>query len=60
MRDYDVLNRELPDDNEVAKSLLHAQVALKKSRGNHVEKRYITSNLVGKWSLFLGSSSFEQ
>ncbi|XP_057766430.1 TPR repeat-containing thioredoxin TTL1-like isoform X2 [Salvia miltiorrhiza] len=33
VRDYEVLRRELPDDKEVAESLFHAQVALKKSRG---------------------------
>ncbi|KAL3849277.1 hypothetical protein ACJIZ3_011159 [Penstemon smallii] len=36
VRDYEVLRRELPDDNEVAESLFHAQVALKKSRGEEV------------------------
>lgn len=36
MRDYEVLRRELPNDNEVAESLFHAQVALKKSRGEVV------------------------
>lgn len=36
MRDYEVLRRELPDDNDVAESLFHAQVALKKSRGEEV------------------------
>ncbi|CAA2953465.1 TPR repeat-containing thioredoxin TTL1 [Olea europaea subsp. europaea] len=36
VRDYEVLRRELPDDNEVAESLFHAQVALKKSRGEDV------------------------
>lgn len=30
------MRRELPDDNEVAESLFHAQVALKKSRGEEV------------------------
>ncbi|KAK9284527.1 hypothetical protein L1049_023702 [Liquidambar formosana] len=34
VRDYEVLRRELPDDNEVAESLFHAQFALKKSRGD--------------------------
>uniref|UniRef100_A0A5B7AVL6 Putative Tetratricopetide-repeat thioredoxin-like 1 isoform 1 n=2 Tax=Davidia involucrata TaxID=16924 RepID=A0A5B7AVL6_DAVIN len=34
--DYEVLRRELPDDNEVAESLFHTQVALKKSRGEEV------------------------
>ncbi|XP_020231359.1 TPR repeat-containing thioredoxin TTL1 [Cajanus cajan] len=34
--DYEVLRRELPNDNEVAESLFHAQVALKKSRGEEV------------------------
>lgn len=36
VRDYEVLRMELPDDNEVAESLFHAQVALKKSRGEEV------------------------
>ncbi|GFZ07549.1 tetratricopetide-repeat thioredoxin-like 1 [Actinidia rufa] len=36
VRDYEVLRRELPNDNEVAESLFHAQVALKKSRGEDV------------------------
>uniref|UniRef100_A0A7C9CL78 Thioredoxin domain-containing protein n=2 Tax=Opuntia streptacantha TaxID=393608 RepID=A0A7C9CL78_OPUST len=36
VRDYEVLRRELPLDNEVAESLFHAQVALKKSRGEEV------------------------
>ncbi|XVE50106.1 hypothetical protein DITRI_Ditri01bG0135000 [Diplodiscus trichospermus] len=36
VRDYEVLRRELPDDNEIAESLFHAQVALKKSRGEEV------------------------
>ncbi|KAK6134708.1 hypothetical protein DH2020_031556 [Rehmannia glutinosa] len=36
VRDYEVLRRELPDNNEVAESLFHAQVALKKSRGEEV------------------------
>ncbi|KAH7544038.1 hypothetical protein JRO89_XS15G0090300 [Xanthoceras sorbifolium] len=36
VRDYEVLRREFPDDNEVAESLFHAQVALKKSRGEEV------------------------
>lgn len=36
MRDYEVLRRELPNDSEVAESLFHAQVALKKSRGEDV------------------------
>lgn len=36
MRDYEVLRRELPNDNEVAESLFHAQVALKKSHGEDV------------------------
>ncbi|KAL0545792.1 hypothetical protein IC582_015684 [Cucumis melo] len=36
VRDYEVLRRVLPDDNEVAESLFHAQVALKKSRGEEV------------------------
>ncbi|KAL3503133.1 hypothetical protein ACH5RR_037582 [Cinchona calisaya] len=36
VRDYEVLRRQLPHDNEVAESLFHAQVALKKSRGEEV------------------------
>ncbi|XP_009340082.2 TPR repeat-containing thioredoxin TTL1 [Pyrus x bretschneideri] len=36
VKDYEVLRRLLPDDNEVAESLFHAQVALKKSRGEEV------------------------
>lgn len=38
VRDYEALRRELPGDNEVAASLHHAQVALKKSRGELVNK----------------------
>ncbi|KAL8205453.1 hypothetical protein R6Q57_009004 [Mikania cordata] len=36
VRDYEVLRRELPNDNDIAESLFHAQVALKKSRGEEV------------------------
>ncbi|KAL6975476.1 hypothetical protein U1Q18_024272 [Sarracenia purpurea var. burkii] len=36
VRDYEVLRRVLPNDNEVAESLFHAQVALKKARGEDV------------------------
>ncbi|KAI9177539.1 hypothetical protein LWI28_016451 [Acer negundo] len=36
VRDYEALRRELPGDNEVAESLHHAQLALKKSRGEVV------------------------
>lgn len=36
MRDYEILRRELPDEKEVAESLFHAQIALKKSRGEEV------------------------
>ncbi|KAJ7981813.1 TPR repeat-containing thioredoxin TTL1-like [Quillaja saponaria] len=36
VKDYEVLRRELPDDNDVAESLFHVQVALKKSRGEDV------------------------
>lgn len=36
MRDYELLRRELPGDNEVAESLQHAQVALQKSHGEEV------------------------
>ncbi|KAL2326794.1 hypothetical protein Fmac_020221 [Flemingia macrophylla] len=36
VKDYELLRRELPDDNEVAEALFHVQVALKKSRGEEV------------------------
>ncbi|KAH9622419.1 hypothetical protein KSS87_001719 [Heliosperma pusillum] len=36
VRDYEALRRELPQDSEVAESLFHAQVALRKSRGEEV------------------------
>ncbi|KAK9085653.1 hypothetical protein Sjap_026064 [Stephania japonica] len=36
VRDYEILRKELPGDNEVAEALFHAQVALKKSRGEEV------------------------
>ncbi|KAE9621611.1 hypothetical protein Lal_00032470 [Lupinus albus] len=36
VKDYEVLWRDLPNDNEVAEALFHAQVALKKSRGEEV------------------------
>ena len=36
MKDYEVLRRELPDNNDIAESLFHAQVALKKSLGEEV------------------------
>ncbi|KAL6553501.1 hypothetical protein OROGR_007343 [Orobanche gracilis] len=36
VRDYEFLRMELPDDKEVSESLFHAQVALKKSRGEEV------------------------
>ena len=36
MRDYEVLRKELPGDKEVAEFLFHAQIALKKSRGEEV------------------------
>ncbi|KAK4344053.1 hypothetical protein RND71_037147 [Anisodus tanguticus] len=36
VRDYEVLRKALPYDNEVAESLFHAQVALKKSHGEDV------------------------
>lgn len=36
MRDYELLRRELPGDNEVAESLQRAQIALRKSRGEEV------------------------
>lgn len=33
MKDYEVLRKELPGDDEVVESLLQAQIALKKSFG---------------------------
>lgn len=36
VKDYELLRRRLPDDKEVAEALFHAQVALKKSRGEEV------------------------
>ncbi|KAK1405088.1 Tetratricopetide-repeat thioredoxin-like 1 [Heracleum sosnowskyi] len=36
VRDYEVLRKELPNDNDVAEALFHAQVGLKKSRGEEV------------------------
>lgn len=36
VKDYEVLRRELPNNDEIAESLFHAQVALKKSRGEDV------------------------
>ncbi|KAM0062507.1 putative tetratricopeptide-like helical domain superfamily, Thioredoxin domain-containing protein [Helianthus debilis subsp. tardiflorus] len=36
VKDYEILRRELPNNNDIAESLFHAQVALKKSRGEDV------------------------
>lgn len=36
VRDYEVLHKEHPSDPEVAESLFHAQVALKRTRGEEV------------------------
>ncbi|XP_031503903.1 TPR repeat-containing thioredoxin TTL1-like isoform X1 [Nymphaea colorata] len=36
VHDYEILRKDLPDDNEVAEGLFQAQVALKKSRGEEV------------------------
>lgn len=36
MRDYEILRQELAYDKEIAESLFHAQVALKKSHGEVV------------------------
>ncbi|XP_043701890.1 TPR repeat-containing thioredoxin TTL1-like [Telopea speciosissima] len=36
VRDYEVLRKELPGDNEIAEALFHSQVALKNSRGEEV------------------------
>lgn len=38
MKDYEVLCRELPGDNEVLESLHHAQVALKSEAGVYSSK----------------------
>ncbi|CAE5967329.1 unnamed protein product [Arabidopsis arenosa] len=47
--DYETLRKELPYDKEIAESLFHAQVALKKSRGEVV----LTWNLEVKLRKFL-------
>lgn len=36
MKDYEILRRELPNNNDIAESLFHAQVSLKKSCGEDV------------------------
>ncbi|KAI4388112.1 hypothetical protein MLD38_000473 [Melastoma candidum] len=36
VRDYDFLRAEIPDDNEVAEALFHAQISLKKSLGEEI------------------------
>lgn len=36
VRDYEVLRKDFPNDKEVAEALFHAQVSLKKSRGEEV------------------------
>lgn len=51
MRDYEVLRMELPDDNEVAESLFHAQVELKKSRGEEVHNMKFGEEVVSISSL---------
>ncbi|KAM3343364.1 TPR repeat-containing thioredoxin TTL1 [Capsicum galapagoense] len=38
VRDYEVLRRELPHDNDVTESLLHAQAELKKSHNMNLEE----------------------
>lgn len=40
VKDYELLRRELPSDAEVAESLFHAQVALKKSREEFHNMRF--------------------
>ena len=45
MRDYELLRKELPGDNEVAESLHNAQVALKKSRGVDVHNMKISGEV---------------
>ncbi|KAJ8556072.1 hypothetical protein K7X08_022830 [Anisodus acutangulus] len=54
VRDYEVLRRELPYDNEVAESLFHAQVALKESRGEDVSNM----KFGGEVELVLGLEQF--
>ncbi|KAL5716073.1 hypothetical protein ACHQM5_017810 [Ranunculus cassubicifolius] len=36
VKDYELLRKDLPEDNEVAEALFHAQVAMKKLRGEEV------------------------
>ncbi|KAK9060432.1 hypothetical protein SSX86_021136 [Deinandra increscens subsp. villosa] len=38
VKDYEILRRELPNNNDIAESLFNAQVALKKSCGEDVNK----------------------
>ncbi|XVE86368.1 hypothetical protein DITRI_Ditri18aG0029500 [Diplodiscus trichospermus] len=45
VRDYELLRKELPGDNEVAKSLHNAQAALKKSRGVDVHNVKISGEV---------------
>ncbi|XP_060209263.1 TPR repeat-containing thioredoxin TTL1-like [Lycium barbarum] len=54
VRDYEVLRKALPYDNEVAESLFHAQVALKKSRGEDV----YNMKFVGEVELVSGLEQF--
>lgn len=49
--DYEVLRRELPNDTEVAESLFHAQVALKKSRGEDVHNMKFGGEVESVWGL---------
>lgn len=51
VRDYEVLRRELPNDTEVAESLFHAQVALKKSRGEDVHNMKFGGEVESVWGL---------
>lgn len=51
MTDYEVLRRELPNDTEVAESLFHAQVALKKSRGEDVHNMKFGGEVESVWGL---------
>ncbi|KAK6287171.1 hypothetical protein POUND7_013350 [Theobroma cacao] len=45
VRDYELLRKELPGDNEVAESLHNAQIALKKSRGVDVHSMKISGEV---------------
>ena len=46
IQDYEMLIRETPGDEEVARALFEAQVQLKKQRGENIKDMKFGSNLV--------------